>query len=317
MGRQLGGECTLLAGAEAAARDAYTACPDPVPEVGDGARAEGDVHERVLLEDPLALRLGVAAADRDHPLGVALLEDARVPEVRREPRVRLLADRARVEDEHVGLLRRRRLAEPELLEQTLDPLGIVRVHLAPERGHVVALHACDGSGMEILRPATEDEVLECFVLAERDSERYGETVRKLLERVRDNPGAVLSAYRAWPDQGLFMDSLALCAGTAPGDQERAARDPLHQLGLVAQADERHPPPARRRGEPAGGRGDRVIAKAAAENPPLIAVRAPGSYLVLLEGHVRLTAYATFPEHVPDELEIYLGESPRMREWCQY
>ena len=57
--------------------------------------------------------------------------------------------------------------------------------------------------MEILRPATEDEVLECFVRAERDSERYGETVRKLLERVPDNPGAVLSAYRAWPDQGLF------------------------------------------------------------------------------------------------------------------
>jgi len=64
-------------------------------------------------------------------------------------------------------------------------------------------------------------------------------------------------------------------------------------------------------------GDEVIARAAATNPELIAVRVPGSYLVLLEGHVRLTAYAAFPEHLPDELELYLGESPRMAEWCQY
>ena len=61
----------------------------------------------------------------------------------------------------------------------------------------------------------------------------------------------------------------------------------------------------------------MIARAASTNPELIAVRVPGSYLVLLEGHVRLTAYATFPEHLLDELELYLGESPRMAEWCLY
>jgi hypothetical protein len=62
-------------------------------------------------------------------------------------------------------------------------------------------------------------------------------------------------------------------------------------------------------------GDRAIAEAAATNPELIVVTDPKrSKLVLLEGHVRLTAYATFPECLPDELEVYLGISPRIREW---
>lgn len=62
-------------------------------------------------------------------------------------------------------------------------------------------------------------------------------------------------------------------------------------------------------------GDRAIAAAAATNPELIVVSDPErSKLVLLEGHVRLTAYGAFPEHLPDELEAYLGVSPRIGEW---
>jgi len=79
----------------------------------------------------------------------------------------------------------------------------VGVHLAAERGDVIPLHGEDGSGVRILRNATEDEVLETFVRAELDSPRYRERVSKLLKRVGDNPRAVLSAYRSWPDHGLF------------------------------------------------------------------------------------------------------------------
>jgi hypothetical protein len=65
-------------------------------------------------------------------------------------------------------------------------------------------------------------------------------------------------------------------------------------------------------------GDRSTASAVATNPELIAVTDPDrSKLVLLEGHVRLTAYAAFPELLPDELEVYLGTSPRVAEWCQW
>ena len=106
----------------------------------DRARPEGDVDLGVELEDPLALRLCIAAADRDDELGILSLARAGVAEVRGQLRVGLLADRAGVEDEHVGVLLRRRLAEPERLEHALDPLGVVGVHLAAERGDVVSPH---------------------------------------------------------------------------------------------------------------------------------------------------------------------------------
>jgi hypothetical protein len=62
-------------------------------------------------------------------------------------------------------------------------------------------------------------------------------------------------------------------------------------------------------------GDRAIAAAAATNPELIVVTDPErAKLVVLEGHKRLTAYAAFPEYLPDELEAYLGVSPRIGEW---
>ena len=110
---------------------------DPLAEVRDRAGPERDVHLRVELEDPLPLGLGVAAADRDDEIGVLALARAGVAQVGGELRVGLLADRARVEDEHVGVCLRGRLPEPERLEHALDPLGVVGVHLAAERGDVV------------------------------------------------------------------------------------------------------------------------------------------------------------------------------------
>ena len=77
---------------------------DPLAEVRDRARAESDVDERILLEDPLPLRLGVAPADRDDDVRPLALQRTGVAEVRGEPRVRLLADRAGVEDEDVGVV---------------------------------------------------------------------------------------------------------------------------------------------------------------------------------------------------------------------
>ena len=78
-------------------------------------------------------------------LRVALLEGARVAEVRREARVGLLADRAGVEDEHVGVVLGGRLAQAELLEQALDPLGVVSVHLAAEGANEVTTHRTERS----------------------------------------------------------------------------------------------------------------------------------------------------------------------------
>jgi hypothetical protein len=52
-------------------------------------------------------------------------------------------------------------------------------------------------------------------------------------------------------------------------------------------------------------------------PPLILVTAgdPGR-LVVLEGHVRLTAYMLRPDRLPAELEVLVGSSPDMADWAQ-
>ena len=60
--------------------------------------------------------------------------------MRRELRVRLLPNRARVEDDDVRVLGLRYLAETQLLEHALDALGIVSVHLAAEGRDVVSAH---------------------------------------------------------------------------------------------------------------------------------------------------------------------------------
>ena len=50
-------------------------------------------------------------------------------------------------------------------------------------------------------------------------------------------------------------------------------------------------------------------------PELIVVGGVGDKLVVLEGHVRLTAFALRPELLPPELEVLLGRSPRIVEWA--
>ena len=148
--RQVAGE--MLVRAEPARARRRRPRPDPLAEVRDRAGPERDVDLRIELEDPLLLRLGVAAADGDHEVGVLALPRSGVAEVGGELRVGLLADRARVEDDDVGLVLRGRLAEPERLEHALDPLGVVSVHLAAERGDVVPLHRAAESS-----PARSDE----------------------------------------------------------------------------------------------------------------------------------------------------------------
>jgi hypothetical protein len=181
--------------------------------------------------------------------------------------------------------------------------------------------------VRILRPTREDEVLEAFVRGERDSPRWGERVRELEELHGGNVRAILEDHRAWlRREGLFFGF--------PDDVQwfRAALKPDEVLDILfidwkwwlrLTGATRRPLDAARLMSSGAIPGapveeeDEVIARHAATNSELIAVRAPGSYLVLLEGHVRLTAYALFPRYLPTELEIYLGESARMADWSQY
>jgi hypothetical protein len=42
-----------------------------------------------------------------------------------------------------------------------------------------------------------------------------------------------------------------------------------------------------------------------------------SPLVVLEGHVRITAYFLRPEHMPSEMEVIVGLSKDMDKWSEY
>jgi hypothetical protein len=79
----------------------------------------------------------------------------------------------------------------------------------------------------------------------------------------------------------------------------------------------------RRGEIAGitpEEHESIAARLHATESPveLIAVAPPDrSRLVVVEGHVRLTAYALYPEHLPAELEIYVGTAADMHRWTEF
>ncbi len=150
--RELGGELAVVE-AEPPARDADAAGAEPFAQMGDRPRAERDVDRRVQLEDPLPLRLRVAAADGDHAVGILALPGRGLAEVRGQLQVGLLPDRARVEDDDVGVGRRRSLPQSELLEQALDPFAVVGVHLAAERRDVIPPHRRKGYPAATARPS--------------------------------------------------------------------------------------------------------------------------------------------------------------------
>jgi hypothetical protein len=113
---------------------------EELTELVELARPEGDVDVGELPEDVVLDRLRPAPADADHPLGVAALERAGLAQVGDEALVGLLADRAGVEEDQVGVLAARRLGVADRLEHALHPLRVVLVHLAAEGGDVEGPH---------------------------------------------------------------------------------------------------------------------------------------------------------------------------------
>ena len=179
-----------------------------------------------------------------------------------------------------------------------------------------------------------------FLRGELDSERFGPGVRAAIdERLLLEPDledeaenaqrrGTLEALRAYESrQGLFHGF--------PADMrwERAALTPDEVLGLryiqysfwnELSGGSRLPADAAARirdGIVVFGRLPTDGFITASENlsvedmPELIVVGGLGEGLVLLEGHVRLTALALRPELLPPELEVLLGRSPQISEWA--
>jgi hypothetical protein len=193
--------------------------------------------------------------------------------------------------------------------------------------------------MRLLSRITEDEMIAVFLCAELDSGRYGEKLRALLarngrdERVLRKPDLddadenayrrqLLEEHRAYERRdGLF--------GGFPGEVDwfRAILSREEVLNILyidwdwwlrVSDGSRRPRDAARRiqaGEVAGVTAEEHDLFVGTPQPELIAVTTPAhAPLVLLEGHARLTAYALFPDRLPEEFEILLGVSEEMAGW---
>ena len=194
---------------------------------------------------------------------------------------------------------------------------------------------------------SEDEVIAVFLRGELDSGRYGEKLRSLLARDARDPEVLRRPDLTDRDQNSYRRQLldehraferreGLFAGfpielvwrrTALGRDE--VLDILFinwDWWLRLSGGSRRPRDAARRirnGEIAGVTPEEHEPFASALQkdplpPELIAVTTPErSPLVLVEGHVRLTAYALFPGFLAQELVILLGISDGIRSWCQF
>lgn len=162
--------------------------------------------------------------------------------------------------------------------------------------------------MRALRSATEAEVLDCFWAAELspDARWTAADVEERRRQWHERDGL----FAGFPDD-VAWKRVALTREEVLGilyinwDWWRTVSKGTRLATVAAEVQGRD-------------EGDRTVAGAAATNPELIAVTdPPRSKLVLLEGHVRLTAYAAFPGLLPDELAVYLGVSRRIGRWCQW
>src|SRR5205823_15009422 len=101
--------------------------------------AEHHVYMRRPTLDEVTILLCQAAGDGDLHLGAVALEGLDLTEMAVELVVGVIADAARVQDDDVGLLHIVGGLHALAIEQTSDPLRVVRVHLAAERADDVAL----------------------------------------------------------------------------------------------------------------------------------------------------------------------------------
>ena len=198
--------------------------------------------------------------------------------------------------------------------------------------------------MRLLHRVSEDEVIAVFLRGELDSSRYGEKLRAFLARDGRELGVLrspdlgdagtnayrrqlLDEYRAYERrEGLFLGFPRGVEWYRAALERDAALDILFinwEWWVELSGGTRRPREAARRicaGEVAGVTAEEhePLARGSAHQPELIAVTTQThSPLVLVEGHFRLTAYALFPECVPEELEILLGVSDEMGDWCQF
>ncbi len=199
--------------------------------------------------------------------------------------------------------------------------------------------------MRRLRPSSEDEMIALFLRTELASDRWRDTLHELLDRAGlpecvitdphlDDPaenGArrqLLTGHRGYGTRTDYFPGFPddVCwewMGITPAELS-AVRYIEYDYWVELSGGTRSPADAARRiraGVTVFGVSNDMplsMAQAVAEEarfPPLILVTTgPSGDLVVLEGHVRLTAFMLCPGQLPPELEVLVGSSPEMAGW---
>jgi hypothetical protein len=203
------------------------------------------------------------------------------------------------------------------------------------------------SPMRVVRAIHADEVVATFLRGDLESFRFGGRLRALLETDGVDPAVVaepdvddheaneyrrglLGRHHEWlagPHVfGDFPESLDWSRALLAPDEVLEVRYINWDWWLTISVGTRSPVEAAKRiraGRVPGGNPDEdelIARRLISPNPPpeLIVVSTPdNSRLVVVEGHMRLTSYALFPDYLPDELEILLGVSPKIVDWTLF
>ena len=202
--------------------------------------------------------------------------------------------------------------------------------------------------MRRLRAISEDEMIAVFLACELGSFRFGDGLRQLLKRDAVEPAVIAAPVLASEQQNDYRRRLlgevrGLGRDTAnfhgfPNDVtwERCLLT-SDEVSRIAYCDYSYwLELSNGTRKPADGaarikQGVKQIMRQNTDNfrRAAAALRAGTTFremilathdrdrLVVIEGHLRLTAYMMEPDLIPDELEVILGSSERMTDWHLY
>jgi hypothetical protein len=199
--------------------------------------------------------------------------------------------------------------------------------------------------MRRLRPSGEEEMIALFLRTELASDRWRDALRELLDRAGlpesvitdpdlDDPAEnrarqqLLTGHRGYDTRTDyfpgFPDDVRWEWMSITPAELAAVRYIEYDYWVELSGGTRLPADAAARIRASvavfGVSSDRPLsmARAIAEGarfPPLILVATGSSGgLVMLEGHVRLTAFMLCPGRLPPEIEVLVGSSPGMADW---
>ncbi len=202
--------------------------------------------------------------------------------------------------------------------------------------------------MELTRESSEDEMIAEFLKAEFTSERFGDKLKTILTRLKASPKLItapdltshgenvrrkslLSEYRGYGKNKEifegFPDDIRWHTAFCTAADLKRVKYIAYDYWIKLTGGSRLPVDAAK-----SIQADTVVfnqsnqrffdvaeaIKKGVKFPRLILVaRDKKSSAVVLEGHVRLTAYMLVPAYIPPRLEVLIGYSPKLTLWELY